>query len=187
MRTLIKQATSLRWLALAALIALGIAGAAPAAQAAPPFTPWTAVGSTGTVDEANLNHVQFTNARALVASSAPSGTTAVLRYNVTAAEGLFNGEGLELGLRYNDSGTDERVVARLIRKNLSTGGESPMLTFDSDTKPQAAASRLDRVSDCSSSGFDFLQNVYYVQVELTKSGTAGVPTIEGLRINGIIC
>jgi len=51
------------------------------------------------------------------------------------------------------------------------------MTFDSDAFPQAAGAQTQFVNTACSSGsfFDFANNVYYLDVELTKAGAGGTP------------
>lgn len=103
-----------RWIALAAFLVFCPLGAW--AQTPDANRLWTTVGSDGTVDEASAGKVFFDHgmvqrgrplAGSSTASAAPAPaapapaapvqqTSAVMRYNVTAVDGLFAGGGLQM-------------------------------------------------------------------------------------------
>jgi hypothetical protein len=91
---------------------------------------WTTVGAAGTVDEADRDKVVFSGGFVTMRSEATG--TLNLRYNVVAVDGLFGGNGAELGVRFRDNGPDARVVVRLKRYNLVTGATATLLTLNSD-------------------------------------------------------
>jgi hypothetical protein len=76
------------------------------------------------------------------------------------------------------------VVAKLIEVELATGMEKTRVTFDSSAFPAAKAYHTDQAQDCTnSSGFDFVNKAYYIEVTLTHSsiaagGAAGVQVIK---------
>ena len=114
---------------------------------------WTTVGSAGTVDDADAGKLVFqgsavsfpeilpplpTERTAQVESNAliplPTQTTsATIRYNVTAVDGLFE-PGSELGMtvRFRDDGGWAQVLVRLYEQDIYTGATKLMLTFDSN-------------------------------------------------------
>jgi len=182
MRIISLKAKWVWWAALAAVLALGVFTAARGArgtEAQVIHPPWTAAASTGMVDEVDRAEVEFNGGRARV--KATSGTV-VLRYNVTG------GVGNVLGVRYRDGGSLDRVVAKLIRKDLQSGAETTMLTFDSDQAPQSSSLQYRTVGGCAGIGFEGF--AYLVEVELQKFGTLGAfgdPLLEGLDIHLQFC
>jgi hypothetical protein len=82
---------------------------------------WTMGGSTGTVDEADLNLVTFTDNTAAV-SGAVTNATADIRYNVVPVDGVFGGEqnAKMLAVRFADNGAAAQVIVRLRRVNIFT-------------------------------------------------------------------
>jgi hypothetical protein len=168
------------------------AGAAMAADGV-----FTTIGSAGTVDEANVSAVVLGAVSAAIPSSKPVNTSATIRYNVLAAEGidaLWDGPMMEV--RYKDAGTGERVRASLKGYNIRTGVTSTILTFDSDTQPQSTSSRLGVVfpTGCFSSfRFNFIDNVYFVEATLTKSGPVSLdpkllgPTLYSISVGRNLC
>lgn len=65
-----------------------LAFAIPAARA-DFFAPWTTVGSGGTVDESNAQHVSYSVSYAQISAAAPVPVSAIIRYNVTAVDGVL--------------------------------------------------------------------------------------------------
>ncbi|HEX8407703.1 MAG TPA: hypothetical protein VF883_02485 [Thermoanaerobaculia bacterium] len=168
---------------------------------------WTTVGSDGTVDEASTGKVFFDRGmvqrgRSLVVgsktSAAPAAApapaagvqptdSAVVRYNVTAVDGLFTSGGLLMKIRFLDEGSGARVVAKLIEVDLATGGEVTRLTFDSNAPgvPALRGYHVHEVADCSQSGgrIDFVRKAYYIEGTLTSSSiivgsAAGIQMIQ---------
>jgi hypothetical protein len=179
--------SKIRWFALAACFVFCPLGAW--AQTPDANRLWTTVGSDGTVDEASAGKVFFDRGmvqrgRPLVvaskkgAAAAPAAgiqqtDSAVIRYNVTAVDGLFASGGLRLNVRFLDDGPGARVVAKLIEVDLAAGGEVTRLTFDSNGPgvPVLRGYHVHGVSDCSRSGgrLDFVRKAYYIEGTLTTS------------------
>ena len=154
---------------------------------------WTAAATTGAVDESSLGTVVFTDALATLTPPAPA--TGTIRYSVVAVDGLFGNltptSWPELVIRYRDNGQFSRVYARLREHILSgpqAGQTNTLITFDSDLYPISAAFQTRTIGNCGVfPGFRFTDppaiRVYYVEVELSKSGTAGLPALAGLAID----
>ncbi len=164
---------------------------------------WTTVGSAGTLDEESEGKVFFD--RAVVqkgdtlviapASRQPRAEgeveltdSAVIRYNVTAVDGLFVEHLLGMTIRFLDEGKGARVVAQLIEVDLATGAEETRLTFDSDVLPPQGGYRVhtvDALFDCGKrpEAFDFVRKAYYIEATLTTSvflatSAAGIEIIQ---------
>ena len=154
---------------------------------------WTAAATTGAVDESSLGTVVFTDALATLTPPAPA--TGTIRYSVVAVDGLFGNltptSWPELVIRYRDNGQFSRVYARLREHILSgpqAGQTNTLITFDSDLYPQSGAFQTRTIGNCGIfPGFRFTDppaiRVYYVEVDLSKSGTAGFPALAGLAID----
>jgi hypothetical protein len=111
--------------------------------------------------------------------------SAVIRYNVTAVDGLFGDLPLlVMAVRFRDEGKGSRVLAQLIEVDLATGAEVTLLTFDSDSALASTGYHVDAVSDCRrSEPFDFVRKAYYIEATLTTSSlvvgsTAGIEIIQ---------
>lgn len=154
---------------------------------------WTAAATTGAVDESSLDTVIFTDSLATLTPPAPA--TGTIRYSVVAVDGLFGNltptSWPELVIRYRDNGQFSRVYARLREHILSgpqAGQTNTVITFDSDLYPQSGAFQTRTIGNCALfPGFRFTAppaiRVYYVEVDLSKSGTAGFPALAGLAID----
>lgn len=179
---------------LCAVVALAtFAGQSAFAQTPDSDKIWTAAATTGAVDESSLNTVVFTDSLATLTPPAPA--TGTIRYSVLAMDGLFGTltptSWPELVIRYRDNGQFSRVYARLREHILSgpqAGQTNTLITFDSDLYPQSGAFQTRTIGNCGVfPHFRFTDppaiRVYYVEVELSKSGTSGVPALAGLAID----
>ena len=101
---------------------------------------------------------------------------AVVRYNVTPVDGLFNPtpvsfpstHGVQLKVRY--LAVSAQVIAKLIEVDLATGVETVRLTFNSTAFPAVDGYHVQQVSECPPAwAFDFKGKAYYVEATLTHS------------------
>ncbi|HKO81693.1 MAG TPA: hypothetical protein VJU78_14915 [Chitinophagaceae bacterium] len=148
---------------------------------------WTAVGSDGTVDEADLGVVALSSNTAAVRSGTIAATVDI-RYNIVATEGLFGGEcsAKTLLVRFADNGSSARVVVRLHTFNIRTGVSSILAELNSYNFPPSNVAHAESVSFTGE--FNFETNIYYIEVHLIKTGINGNPLIRGLQICGVtIC
>ncbi|HEX4950881.1 MAG TPA: hypothetical protein VFZ34_29740 [Blastocatellia bacterium] len=213
--------TMTRNITLIALLALGLF-VSTNAQSVDYTKHWTTVGSAGTVDEADVNKIEFKQNAVQLKGGGPivvqpaltatareaAGETdsseaapqavialptesAVIRYNVTAVDGLFtafpNGVGynaLGMTVRYMASGPQGRVVVRLMEYDIYTGVEVERMKFDSSTQPQAVGYVTRGVGyPLPNWKFDFNQKAYYIEVTLSRSsllagGAAGLAAVK---------
>src|SRR5215217_4646421 len=145
------------------------------AQAQDIVESWSSAGSTGTADKVDLNKIVYSNG--IVSFPEISGTPlrsaraavqlqtvqAIIRYNVTAAEGLFFPSGrLCMVVRFRDDGNRARVLLRLLKLNLEDGTTATLLTFDSNSFGPQANFQANSVST-NRVPFDFSHNAYYVE------------------------
>lgn len=168
----------------AMLVALCVT--APASAQGPDNNCWTSVGSGGTVDDADLD--QFTtNLNAVGVRSALSSATVLVRYNVTAVDGVFV-DGKELRVRYTDNGAGARVVARLRQVNINTGSGATLAELDSDDFAQSPNPQTQAMTICGSPELDFATFAYFVEVTLVKTASSGTPDVRALRLcGGVSC
>ena len=141
-------------------------------------SPWTAVGSTGVVDESDIDEVEFNKPYAMIKSN-PSFkgiSTVTLRYNVTAIPDLANGGvAKSLTVRFQDNGENSRVLVYLRRYNIEDGSSADVLSMDSDSYPSSSSLQTITVNDgCTGERFDFNKYAYYVEVTLLRT-TPGLP------------
>jgi hypothetical protein len=164
--------------------------------------PWTAVASTGTVDEADLDIVQFgycnsglgslicnTNT-AVVKSTAPLPANVHIRYNVVSVDGLLDKTDVRLKARLRDNGANARVLLVLKSVNFSTGAIATLRTLDSDSFAAASGFvfRSTGLAVCNQTiSFNFDQNAYYIDVTITKSGADGNPGLAAIQLAADTC
>jgi hypothetical protein len=158
-----------------------------------PQRSWTHIGAAGVPDESS-DPLRFgSNGAVAVGLSVAAPARVVLRYNITAVNGLFaseSGEGLPLCLhvRYRDTGPDARVVVRI--REVSFGifadpGEHvrTLITFNSDSQSGLGSREYEGATVCSPNlAFHFFQHAYFAEVELLKLGPSGDPGLHALGI-----
>ena len=143
---------------------------------------WSSAGSTGTADRVDLNKIVYSNG--IVAFPEIQGTRltagrlssvqlqtvqAVIRYNVSAADGLFFDSGpLCMVVRFRDDGNRARVFLRLLKFSLGEGTTETVLTFDSNAFAPQSDFQVNSVSTTGRAPFDFAHNAYFVEATLTK-------------------
>jgi len=160
-------------------------GTAPLAHA----YPWTSTGSTGMPDESALatdtipaKIVLSGPYVSLLASPAPG--SAVIRYNVTA---VFDKNYLftpSLEMRFLDNSATTRIYGALRAYNTDTGASRTLATLDSNSF--AASSSYQTQISCSPNNLwfnDFSKEVYYVEVTLSRTSTAGSAALAALRVD----
>ena len=156
-----------------------------------PFAkPWTTVASAGTVDETDLNKVNYTEATARLNLAVPANSSAVIRYNVVAVDGLADagGDGNFLKVRFRDNGQDERVIVRLKSVDIATGIVTTLMTLDSNAFAPNVLFQTQNVFVCGPNWrFDFNKFAYFVEATLSKGSTAGNPGLSVVQIGKIIC
>ena len=194
-----------RWMLLACFL---LSSLAVSAQTADADKFWTTVGSAGTLDEESEGKVFFDRAVVQKGHILVIGPTArqprseggvdetdsaVIRYNVTAVDGLFGAGDIEMAIRFRDEGKGARVVADLIEVELATGAEVTLLRFDSDD-PNVAQQGGYHVHDAFVCGdrkeaFDFTRNAYYIEATLTTSSivTDSAAGIEIIQLHATTC
>jgi hypothetical protein len=171
---------------------------------------WTTVGSAGTVDDADAGKLVFqgsavsfpeilpplpTERTAQAESNAliplPTQTTsATIRYNVTAVDGLFE-PGAELGMtvRFRDDGGWAQVLVRLYEQDIYTGATKLMLTFDSNAVLPSPNYQTHGVGVALPyPQFDFSQKAYFIEATLTKTSSSisingGKPGLAIIKLN----
>lgn len=157
---------------------------------------WTAAASTGVPDETSQPFVVFTESIATVSPAAPLPTTLILRYNVTAVDGLFTGPLHETNwptmiVRYRDADAATRVLVELKEHILAgpgAGQTNTLITFDSNEFPQLPGYQTQSIGNCGNfAGFQFTQGqsarVYFIEARLIRNGSAILgPGLAGLAI-----
>lgn len=157
---------------------------------------WTAAASTGTPDEASQNLVIFTEPMATIAPGAPA--TVLLRYNVTAVDGLFSGPLHETNwptmiVRYRDNHSSAAQVIVELKEHIIAGPDAgqtnTLITFNSEEFPQLPGYQTQSLGNCGNfAGFQFLRpqsaRVYFIEARLIRNGNVnqGAPGLAGIAI-----
>ena len=141
---------------------------------------WSTAGSTGTADRVDLNKIIYSNGivsfpdvpgtqlRRPTAQLPLQTTQAVIRYNVTAVEGLFFATGRHcMVARFRDDGNRARVLLRLVQVNQETEIATTLLSFDSNSFSSQAGFQVGSAAT-NRIPFDFAHNAYYVEATLIK-------------------
>lgn len=185
-----------------ALLAFGTA----VAQAPDKDRLWTTVGSAGTLDEADTGKVFFDHGKVQMGQVLAGSTTgaaastkaavitqartAVIRYNVTPVDGMFpppvsfpNSVGMQLRLRFLDTGARARVVAKLVEVDLLNGSETALVTFDSNGSgiPASNNYQVKEAGNCDRR-FDFIRKAYYIEASLTVTNDTIAGNAAGIEI-----
>lgn len=164
---------------------------------------WTTVGSAGTVDESSVGKVFFDHAivqRGHV-TAGPGGTptgasvsadSALIRYNVTAVDGLFPVSGVpRLTVRYLATGGASQAIAKLIEVDRATGVETERLSFNSTGAPTDTYKLRAGAPACDPNffRFDFRRKAYYIEATLTGSSVVavGAAGFQMIRIEFVSC
>ena len=188
------------WMLLAVCFLLYPLGAS--AQDADKY--WTTAGSTGTLDEKSEGKVSFDGAKVekgFVVQPPTTGNarlrttdkggaevpdSAVIRYNVTAVDGLFGVKGAFMAVRFlAEEGA--HVTARLIQVDIAGGIHTTLLTFDGDIAPALGYHRAEVCED--GVVFDFVHNAYYIEATLTTNSIlpSSLAGIEVIQLNATEC
>jgi hypothetical protein len=181
-------------MALAFMIAASLATAAVHADTR---NFWTTIGATGDVDEADVSKVLKHDTGSIALKSSVVGR-AVVRYNVVAVGGLENDDdpaepepsySMGLNALVRDTGPTARVIVRLRQMNRETGALTTLATLDSDGWDSFADDQYHRRGVIIRRspgdlvlGLDFVENAYFVEVELIKTAASGNPGLKAIAI-----
>lgn len=155
--------------------------------------PWTCSGSTGTVDETSYNLTRYHNGAVTISDSAPIQAKAIIRYNITATDGLSWGNRTVFKARIRDNGGQSRVVLYLKAYNLQTGETKTLVEVDSDGFPQDEGYRVVEkpfggptlpglLVPCVN---DFTDFAYYIEAHLIRTGPDGEPGLGLMQLYNI--
>jgi hypothetical protein len=146
---------------------------------------WTTVGSAGTLNAADLAKVSLDNAvitlgRGITPPPASAAedpsivmpeVSAVVRYNITAVDGLF--PTTELFIYVLELTYRGRVRARLTQFDRSSGTETDLMHFDSaNFQPVDGFATNASAEGPPAAVMDFVNCAYYVEATLTASAIA---------------
>ena len=138
---------------------------------------WTTTANASTTeDEANPAKPTYTNQTAAV-NGGPTGLY-ILRYNLSAVDGLFNSANGFMRVRLRDNGTGANVLLTLRRSNIAAGGIETVATFDSDSITPGSGFQTP-ADVLFSHTFDFTNYVYWLDVTLNRIDATGTPGFAG--------
>src|SRR3954452_9601851 len=159
---------------------------------------WTAIGSTGTIDESDVAKIALNSDSSAEIRPTISSTSAKIPFNLTAVSaieppppGQISG-GLIFSMRFRDNGAGAHIIATL--KRVALNGFSPNLaqatttlaTIDSDLEPASNTwqTAWAQHSTCcrAGQGLSFLNDGYFVEVQLIKNNSSGTPAIMGVQL-----
>lgn len=152
--------------------------------------PWIALGSTGTVDDADTSIADTVGTVVEVKSTAPLPAVLHIRYSVAKPYnlGTFGGS-VSMVIRFRDNGAGARVEARLTLVSIADGRRAKILKLDSDSfraafgfQTQSACISNRRVPSCPLFA-PSCSEAYYVVVTLSKSDSSGNPGLELLEVS----
>ena len=142
---------------------------------------WTAVGSTGTVDPTQVSLFGVFTGTQLGFAAAGNPGTIVARFNVTNTYGGGLRDTppwttLEVGAINT---TLDPITARLYHVDPCSGKRTLICSV---TNNIAGATGVCASCTFANTTFNFLNNLYYVEVTITRTSGAGTPLLSTLRI-----
>jgi hypothetical protein len=148
--------------------------------------PWTAAGSTGTIDEANVNSAALAN---FVLGFVP-GTTGTInaRYNITPTDGISSfcpATSSHVTIRFRDEddvGAASQVIVTIHQSNIASGGNNTIFTFDSNVSAQPVGSAFQTFSTDAPIDFDFSTNVYWAEAQVIRSNANAFVNLGSIQI-----
>lgn len=151
--------------------------------------PWTAVGSTGVVDEADLQMFSFNNGQAAVSSAVAAPATLDLRYNIVGIDELGDGNFTSGGMRvrFRDNGSNAQVLLSLKAYNHDAGTYATLATFNSNNHSSSSSYQVYGVCFPLTSALDFSENAYFIDAQLIKSGSGGTPELGTIMLTKQSC
>lgn len=159
------------------VLAIGSLAMAQAAPTSP--KPWTTIGSAGAEIAGTYT---YQNGIAFLASD-----SGILRYNVVAVDGLLDigatPAQIRMTARFRDPDAGSRVTVQLRRTRISDGFTANVagVVLDSNVFPGVGFQTRNTVC-ASTQTFDFVNYVYYVEVQLTRAPGAFAPAIEAIQL-----
>ena len=175
-----------RTLALSLALAAALAGSAQAQVIGD--QPWTTVGAAGTVSSVDTTDVAyFTGGWVGLAAGA---TSATIRYNVTAVDGLLATDGpmptrTLLRVKFLDPGETAHVNVTLKDFDLedSFGFGTTLMTLDSDDyAPSGTFQTRDIWCDAVDFDFDFVHKGYFLEVRLSRPAGGSNPGLALIQL-----
>jgi hypothetical protein len=178
------KSRSLLLAALMTLLALGLAQSGKAQT--PPPQCWSSAATSTVINTSDLNAANQNGPTLTINGSAtvPVGLSGRL-----SISGIFQDIGAFpqaklLAARYRDNGSESRIVLELRQVNVATGAAATLATFDSDAFAPSSVFQTNQVATgCAlNGGFDFINNMYFLNVQVDKTGSNGNPGLWIIRV-----
>ena len=179
-RMKMKSRMKKRWLTIFALMVLST-------FTFPSFTlatPWTTVGSTGSIDESDLDEFATSGSYLYFKRGITGAITA--RYNVTnpfdfhPVHRYWN----TLYVSYKDPGGSSRIQVYLRSVDLETGSHSTIARFDSNDFPASNSVQLQDI--WVNHEFDFLSKAYYIYAYVSRTSASANVRLYALKLVGSV-
>jgi hypothetical protein len=92
-----------------------------------------------------------------------------------------------IAIRYMDNGTEARVRVFLRAHSITDGSNQDIFTFDSDSPGYLQSTSFQTRKFVTTScllenAFSFEEKIYFVRLELTKSGSGGTPAVHMVQV-----
>lgn len=148
---------------------------------------WTTTGSTGTVEEDDQGRVDLNNFVYGI-KSGMTGTVRV-RFNIVATEDIARfcpASQSMIKVRFRDSdgpGTNHHVKFDIRTTALATGGNTVIFSFDSNTAGFPASVSFQTATFTPPIDFDFVNNVYWIEAEVSRSDAAALVQLGSIQIS----
>lgn len=145
---------------------------------------WSTTGSTGTIDEADISIYETNGPNIYLKNSAPLPANLDVRYNIVAVDDLPAENYQKMTIRYKDNGGASRVIVRLKETNMATGITNTRMTFDSNSYSQSSSYQNRVITNYGAWwGFDFVNNIYYLEASINKTSSYGTPVLVGVQLS----
>ena len=135
------------------------------------------VGSTGTVDESDMDEVHLKSGRAMIRRSVDSGKV-VLRYDIQMSlhPSTIDVDLANILLVFRDNGPKARVIAKLKSYDARTGDTDLIATIDSDDFASSDEFQAQSANGDPTQPIDPAVS-YFIEVQLIRSGRGGNPGV----------
>lgn len=144
---------------------------------------WTTAASTGTIDEDDISIYETNGANIYLKRSSPVPSSMYVRYNIVAVDSLTEDNFQEMTVLYKDNSNSARVVVKLRETNMTDGTTKTRMTFDSNKYPQSSSYQKQTISvNGAWFGYDFANNVYYLEATISKTSSSGSPVLVGIQL-----
>lgn len=171
---------------LLVLLSLGVS------QFASAQTCWVVGGGSLALDPEDTPYASSVGPHMQVLDTAPFPVTIGARGSLTGLpqDNFVSKRYKYFQIRFRDNGTLGKMYVSLRQANLLTGAVTVLSTIDTDLLPASNDYQVvyTSASTCAAGqGFDFWNNLYFVRVEITRTGVGGTPSLSSIQICDVPC